>query len=656
MTSHTTRYMTMKLYRSLSVSCALTLGVCSLLQTQTAHAQAAGSAAEEPKIDVQTFWPSGGPTATLALRSSDILEHLGFGFSLFANHSVRPLVYQAVNNPQSVRYGVDQLFTVDFLWAFALFDRLQIMAALPMVVAQSGEGITPIANNGAAGALSLIALRDARLDLALQVLRRPRRTFANGAGLRVDFGVTLPIGDARFQGSATAQLRPMIVADYQYAGFSVTANIGARIGFESRTYAFAWFGPRLETSLGIAYRPRPLSRLSIAADGQLLIPLDGPPSPLAGEIAATAQMQGELFTGLKYAVDRGRDVEVFLGAGIPLTSAVGVPLVRGLVGLSFTPRGIDDDGDHVRDAVDQCPDQPEDIDGFRDADGCPDLDNDGDRINDDVDRCANAPEDVDNFEDTDGCPEPDNDHDGINDPEDRCADEASGEHPDPDANGCPIRDRDGDDVLDADDQCPDQAVGTRADPDRRGCPLPDRDQDGVGDADDACPSDPRGEIHDRFRAGCPDPDRDHDGVLNEIDQCVNEAETINGVTDADGCPDAGEEQVTLGRLALLFNNVVRLSPRTRRLTPAQLAVLAQAAAKLKTLGPELGSVVVSIAPDRSRLGPVNALRLANLVVDGLVAGGLSRNIIQARSLELTGSAAPPGELRINITRNAPLVR
>ncbi len=592
----------------------------------------------------------------MALRSTDILEHLGFGFTLFANHSVRPLVYQAVNNPQSVRFGIDQLFTVDFLWSFALFDRLQIMAALPMVVAQSGEGITPIANNGPSGGLSLVALRDARLDVGFQVLRRARRTFADGVGFRVDFGVTLPIGDARFQGAATAQLRPMLVGDFQYAGFSVTANVGARVGFEGRSYAFAWFGSRLETSLGLAYRPRALSRLSIAADGQLLIPLDGPPSPLAGEIASTAQLQAELFAGVKYAVDRGRDVDVFVGAGIPLSSAVGVPLVRGLLGLSYTPRGIDDDGDLVRDAVDQCPNQPEDRDGFRDNDGCPDLDNDADLIPDDRDRCPNVAEDVDNFEDTDGCPEPDNDQDGVNDPEDRCADESAGDHPDPDLRGCPIRDRDRDEVLDEDDRCPDEAVGTRADPDRRGCPLPDRDQDGVGDADDACPSDPHGDMHDRFRAGCPEPDRDHDGVLNEIDQCLNQAETINGITDADGCPDAGEELVTLGRAALLFNNVLRISATARRLTPAQVAVLTQAASKLKTLGPELGSVVVAVVPARSSRGEMNALRQANLVVDALVAAGLSRNLVQTRAAALTATAAPAGELRISISRNPPLVR
>jgi hypothetical protein len=624
-----------------------------LLSPRSVSAQ---TAAEEPRVDAQTFWPTAGPTSTAALRSTDILQHLGFGFTLFANHSVRPLVYQSIRDAQAVRSGIDQQFTVDFLWSFALWDRLQIMAALPMVVAQSGEGITPIANNGPAGALSLVALRDARLDLGFQVLRRARRTFAEGVGLRVDFGVTLPIGDARFQGAATAQLRPLVVADVQFAGLTITANLGARIGFESRAFAYAWFGSRAEASVGVSYRPRPVSRLSIAADAQVLLPIDLPPSSLASDPKVTAQTQAELYTALRYAVDRGRDVEVFVGAGIPLSNGVGVPLVRGLFGLSYTPRAIDDDGDLVRDSEDQCPTQPEDRDGFRDNDGCPDLDNDDDHILDDVDRCPNVAEDVDNFEDGDGCPEPDNDHDGVADPEDRCADEPAGDRPDPDQLGCPVRDRDGDEVLDVNDQCPDEPVGVRADPSRRGCPLPDRDQDGVGDADDACPSDPAGDVRDRYRAGCPDPDRDHDGILNEIDQCVNQPETINGVTDADGCPDAGEEQVSLGRAALLFNNVLRLPLRTRRLSVSQTALLAQAALRLRSLGLELGSVVVTVVPDRSRSGAEQAARVAGLVLEVLAGSGVSRNLMQARAAELPAGPIPVGEVRISISRNAAVVR
>jgi outer membrane protein OmpA-like peptidoglycan-associated protein len=51
----------------------------------------------------------------------------------------------------------------------------------------------------------------------------------------------------------------------------------------------------------------------------------------------------------------------------------------------------DRDGDGIYDHKDQCPDNPEDFDGFQDADGCPDPDNDGDGVLDVKDQCPNTP-------------------------------------------------------------------------------------------------------------------------------------------------------------------------------------------------------------------------------------------------------------------------
>jgi OmpA-OmpF porin, OOP family len=65
----------------------------------------------------------------------------------------------------------------------------------------------------------------------------------------------------------------------------------------------------------------------------------------------------------------------------------------------------DRDGDGLVDNDDQCPDDPEDFDGFQDSDGCPDPDNDGDGIADIHDRCPNEPETFNNFDDHDGCPD-----------------------------------------------------------------------------------------------------------------------------------------------------------------------------------------------------------------------------------------------------------
>ena len=91
---------------------------------------------------------------------------------------------------------------------------------------------------------------------------------------------------------------------------------------------------------------------------------------------------------------------------------------------------MDTDKDGLEDDVDQCPTQPEDIDGFVDEDGCPDIDNDQDGIIDTVDQCPVEA----------GLPQasgPDMDGDFIADKDDKCPEEYGVRQPDKPENGCP---------------------------------------------------------------------------------------------------------------------------------------------------------------------------------------------------------------------------
>ncbi|MDJ0763108.1 MAG: OmpA family protein [Myxococcota bacterium] len=128
---------------------------------------------------------------------------------------------------------------------------------------------------------------------------------------------------------------------------------------------------------------------------------------------------------------------------------------------------VDVDEDGVCDDVDLCPDQPEDLDGIEDEDGCPeDQDTDGDGISDGKDQCVLDPEDQDGYLDDDGCPDLDNDLDRVPDAADKCINDP--EDPDgfEDQDGCPDNDNDGDTILDVDDECP----NIKGDAANKGCP------------------------------------------------------------------------------------------------------------------------------------------------------------------------------------------
>ncbi|MFT7700120.1 MAG: outer membrane protein OmpA-like peptidoglycan-associated protein [Candidatus Krumholzibacteriia bacterium] len=144
-------------------------------------------------------------------------------------------------------------------------------------------------------------------------------------------------------------------------------------------------------------------------------------------------------------------------------------LVSYQIGVTWWFGSGDRDRDGIPDDKDMCPDQPEDMDGYNDLDGCPDPDNDGDGILDADDACPTRAEDLDGFQDEDGCPDPDNDGDGIYDGRDSCPNEAEDIDGWQDQDGCPDPDNDQDGVLDINDRCPRTPVDSQVD--EHGCAV-----------------------------------------------------------------------------------------------------------------------------------------------------------------------------------------
>lgn|GEM_PF-2606582 len=96
--------------------------------------------------------------------------------------------------------------------------------------------------------------------------------------------------------------------------------------------------------------------------------------------------------------------EVRGAGGMGVTKGVGSANWRALLMVQRTP-GLhgDRDGDGIADLRDLCRREPEDPDGFRDGDGCPDEDNDQDGIVDYADGCPDEPETFNGHADRDGC-------------------------------------------------------------------------------------------------------------------------------------------------------------------------------------------------------------------------------------------------------------
>jgi OmpA-OmpF porin, OOP family len=314
----------------------------------------------------------------------------------------------------------------------------------------------------------------------------------------------------------------------------------------------------------------------------------------ASSASGAITTSNEVVGGIKVFVERNS--YLMIGGGTRYGHGFEAADERALLGFVFEPSIGDRDGDGIKDDVDQCPDEPEDFDGFKDEDGCPDPDNDNDGIPDVDDRCPNVPEDMDGFQDEDGCPES---KDG---------------------------DRDGDGIPDSKDKCPDEPEDRDGFQDEDGCPDPDNDQDGIPDKVDKCPNDPEDKDGFEDEDGCPDPDNDKDGIPDVKDKCPNEPETYNGFEDEDGCPDKGS-------VVIQDNNIIILEKIKFRTDSAEIlpesGQILDAVATTLAHHPEFLLLEIAGHADE-RASDEHNLKLTQDRVNSVMRALISRGIAQSR--------------------------
>jgi outer membrane protein OmpA-like peptidoglycan-associated protein len=377
-------------------------------------------------------------------------------------------------------------------------------------------------------------------------------------GLAAVVQAGIPVGDAPRDLGADpgGWFWPQLVIENRFGGtqrFHVGLNVGYRLhggdnprfqndltGRPQLAEGEFEYGNLATFGLGLSYRV--LDALDLVAEtyGSYLT---------AGDSTDDQKLSQEVIGGIKLFVEQNS--YLMMGGGSRAWSkgfeAADVRLVLGFV---FEPSIGDRDGDGYKDDQDQCPDEPEDFDGFQDGDGCPDPDNDNDGILDVDDRCPNVPEDRDGDHDEDGCPE-----------------------------GKKDGDRDGDGIPDSKDKCPDVPEDRDAFEDEDGCPDPDNDKDGILDVDDQCPNDPEDKDGFEDADGCPEPDNDKDRIPDVRDKCPNDPEVYNGFQDEDGCPDKGK--VIIEGSEILILEKVQFETNSAKILPQSNEILDAVAATLK---------------------------------------------------------------------------
>ncbi|MBX3273586.1 MAG: OmpA family protein [Sandaracinaceae bacterium] len=515
-------------------------------------------------MDLHLFRPAVDSKGHLSVNGTDILPHLGISFGLLLDGGFGMMPVTAFVNQQDIAAEnanycsgrddllcgrlVDSLLTGTLHFNLGLANLLIVGIQVPVVIG-SGANITiPGAFNdfttGRGTGLDNQSFGNLTLHSKIRILRAERN---DGWGLAGIVQLEFPTGQShRFAGDPDFVLWPHVVGEWRPnrhirfnldVGYRFVAGQGATfpVGVATRPTSLGMMGSQATTptvvtpganfayddhltfGLGASFRlgDAPLDLVLEIYGNYILSGLDG-----RGTMGADGSLNVEALLGLKVFVERNSYLVFGGGGGLPTGGATAAD-IRGLVGFIFEPSIGDRDGDGILDDVDQCPDEPEDYDGFADEDGCPDPDNDRDGILDVDDECPNVPEDFDGDEDEDGCPEG---NEG---------------------------DRDGDGIPDSVDQCPDDPEDRDGFQDQDGCPDPDNDGDRILDVDDLCPNDPEDRDGFQDQDGCPDPDNDGDRILDVDDRCPNEPETYNGLEDEDGCPDSGSVIIEENSIVIL---------------------------------------------------------------------------------------------------------
>jgi outer membrane protein OmpA-like peptidoglycan-associated protein len=406
---------------------------------------AASSAdAQSTQIDLNQFRPAELATDGFATSTPDGQGHLRFGFQLWLDYADDPLKLDIGGVSSEV---VDQQLTGHLVLSLGLADHIVIFIDTPYhFIIREGDGQPALTGSNlgdlyVGARFNFFGTRDDVFQIGVNTtmtvntasLARSGQDFAGGIDRSPYLGGWFEL---LMNFNAGDHVRIPLQGGYKLNTRTVTVpGAGFSVGDE-------WtFGGGILVVLG--------------TDDQFMISGEAF-GRAAANVSPTTRLNTpvEVLGGFKWLPKFGFTMGVGGSAGV--TDGYGAPdwRVFGMLGFTMPEKDKvqDADGDGIADELDQCPNEAEDMDGFEDEDGCPDLDNDGDGVPDTEDKCPNESEDIDGFEDEDGCPDPDNDEDGILDLDDRCPNDPGP----PENDGCPDPDRDGDGVPDRIDNCPDE--------------------------------------------------------------------------------------------------------------------------------------------------------------------------------------------------------
>ncbi|MBN2801836.1 MAG: OmpA family protein [Deltaproteobacteria bacterium] len=420
------------------------------------------------------FEPAIDTKGHITMDGSPVLPHLSFSVGLLLDFGFNSWISveqtgnaDTANNFDPYNHVmITRMISARFQANFGLFDRLAVGFQLPIMVPfgeyyeldpESNRTQSYWSNKGTFG------------DISLHIKASLLRSDWHPIGIAFIAQYFTPSGKSEIMtgepGSGAFSFKAVIDSE-PAIWYRIGLNAGIRLplGYEADNY-LSWNetntllfhnGPTFYFGLGQSFNIWP---------GLMDLVLEFYGNQMLKETGNLSYLSLEGLAGVKFYIEESSFLMAGYAHGIPIAETESGYSVQNMehrmfLGFCYEPSmdirirdsELDRDGDGIFDKDDACPDDPEDMNGIEDEDGCPEHDMDGDGIKDQVDKCPLVPEDKDGDRDEDGCPE-----------EKEYVGSAS-------AGPSATSDRDMDRIVDIDDSCPDEPETYNGMDDEDGCP------------------------------------------------------------------------------------------------------------------------------------------------------------------------------------------
>lgn len=358
-------------------------------------------------VDLALFRAPVDSKGHITVNGTDIIGHNDYSFGLILDAGIGLLPFYGFEEDTATsgaeasreRRLLDTMISGTFMLNWGIKNVVVVGAQLPVRLTR-GAAIHGLLNDGSSfynPPTSRGASEEGIGDIQLHAKVRLLRVERNPIGLAAIVRLGIPTGDSKqFTGEPGWSLWPSLVGEIRphrklrfslEAGYRAIFGEGSEVNIAARTCpgTSALMGTICQSPGGTAtgaqiaeegkhVRYGDLLTFGLGMSARVARHLDFIVEGYGSQVVKHFQPEGlsvEGLVGLKAFVHENSYLIIGGGAGVPRHGIQNADY-RVTLGFVFEPSIGDADGDGIKDDQDQCPNDPEDFDGFEDDDGCPD--------------------------------------------------------------------------------------------------------------------------------------------------------------------------------------------------------------------------------------------------------------------------------------------